>query len=563
MTVFPDSTLYIISGCPCDPDYEHTLYWANKEGQHAYFMTKAKYIIHDMSYQRAKRGRIRVQYKVEDLYDCNYIAFKNTSFGDKWFYAFIDDVTYVNNITSEISYTIDVIQTWITDMDLQQSFVVREHSVTDNVGDNLIPEDVETGEMVYVDYPHKLIPDASSTQAGNLGIGVCQASGASGNLVDGGFYGNTFEQININTNYSADATSAGAVRDMLMELGVFDNQQAVTSIFMYPKALKQFVTKNSDAGGGGLIFTANERTGLKRSDGTNVKNNKLNTYPYTYLELSNLSTATKKFAYEYFLSDTPYFMVYGSISNTLTITAVATGYKTVGALANDFNSCLSYSFPECAWSTTDFANRGVTCLLSGAVGALSGALTGGVGGAIIGGAIGALQGQMSGAIGNTSGLNYADLPFPNLGAREDLGGSRLDRSSEIASRGATAQIQAAIALASTPIRPLSSNPSTANSNDLFNAGWYGFSYAQMKPHPQFIDRIDDYFSRYGYKTNSIKVPNISSRPQWNYVQTIGCKIGGSIPCQDEKLICSIFDKGVTFWKHPENVGDFSLDNSPS
>ena len=147
MKVFPDGRLYIISGCPCDPDYEHTLYWPNKEGQHAYFLTKAKYRVDNMSYQRAKRGRVRVQYKAEDLYDCNYIAFQNSSFGNKWFYAFIDDVTYVNNITSEISYTIDVIQTWITEMDLQQCFVLREHAATDNVGDNLLPEDVDTGEI--------------------------------------------------------------------------------------------------------------------------------------------------------------------------------------------------------------------------------------------------------------------------------------------------------------------------------------------------------------------------------------------------------------------------------
>lgn len=557
MKVFPDTKLYIISGCPCDPDYEHTLYFPNKEGQHAYFLTKAKYRVNEMSYQRAKRGRIRVQYKVEDLYDCNYIAFQNSSFGDKWFYAFIDDVTYVNNITSEISYTIDVIQTWITEMDLQQCFVVREHSATDSVGDNLIPEDVETGEMVYVDYPRRLIPDSE------LRIGVAQASKADGAPVDGGFYGNTFEELNINTNYPATETGAGAVRDLLTELAVLNNQNAVTSIFMCPASILTLLKKQNSASPGGLLVTANARVGLKRSDGTAVKNNKLNTFPYTYMEVNNLGSDLKKYAYEYFAS-APQFQIFASIANTVTLTGVPAGYKTSNSLATDFDNAICYTgFPECAWSTSEFANRGIMTMLSGAVGALNGALTGGIAGAVVGGTVGALQGKMSGQIGSTSNIPFQDMPFPSVGAREDLGGARVDRASEITSRGMRAQVETAIALASTPIRPLATSTRMGNSNDLFNGGWWGFAYAQKQPLPQFIDRIDDYFSRYGYKTNRLKIPNISSRPQWNYVQTVGCKIGGSIPCQDEKLICSIFDHGVTFWKHPENVCNYSLDNSPT
>lgn len=55
---------------------------------------------------------MRVEKKAEDLYDCNYLAFQNTSFGSKWFYAFITSVEYVNNITSEITFEIDVLQTY-------------------------------------------------------------------------------------------------------------------------------------------------------------------------------------------------------------------------------------------------------------------------------------------------------------------------------------------------------------------------------------------------------------------------------------------------------------------
>lgn len=562
MKVFPDGKLYIISGCPCDPDYEHTLYWPNKEGQHAYFLTKAKYRVDNMSYQRAKRGRVRVQYKVEDLYDCNYIAFQNSSFGNKWFYAFIDDVTYVNNITSEISYTIDVIQTWITEMDLQQCFVVREHSVTDVAGDNLVPEDVETGEMMYLLPPQKMIPPSG------MSIVVEQASGADGTPAGGGFYGRTFQQLNINANYGSDPTSIGAIKDLLTELCVWDNQNAITSIFMAPEVIMDEIKKGTTPGNAQLDYTLTPMTPLKRSDGSAVRNKKMNTYPYTYLEVTNYGNDMRKYAYEYFSSwqgveHSPRFVVYASVARTLSITAVPAGYKTI-PVGENFGEAITYNgFPECAWSTNQFANRAIMSALSGAVGALSGAVSGGLPGALIGGAMGALQGRMSGQVGGAVNLPYKDLPFPTIGEREDLGGKRVDRKSEATSRGAKAQVEAAISLASTPIRPLTSHFHGGDANDLFNGNHWGFSWAQMVPTDQFIDRIDDYFSRYGYKTNLIKVPNISSRPQWNYVQTIGCKIGGSIPCTDEMEICNIFNRGVTFWKHPENVCNYSLDNSPT
>lgn len=551
MTVFPDSTLYIISGCPCDPDYEHTLYWPNKEGQHAYFMTKAKYKIHDMSYQRAKCDRIRVQYKVEDLYDCNYIAFKNTSFGNKWFYAFIDDVTYVNNITSEISYTIDVIQTWITEMDLQQSFVVREHSTTDVAGDNLIPEDVETGEMVASAW-HIVNPFTS------FKIVMAQAyEDAAGTPVSGKFYGETFAQVRYVT-FPCTASGISAIQSWIQSLGLFGNNNAIVSIFMAPDSV---LIEGTDTPTSKTVYTqADTRVSLVRSDGSAVKNQKLNTYPYTYLAVTDCNGTVNKYAFEYFVNSIPKFEVHAGYSSNISLVLIPVGYKVGTSEAFNPVETLHFDgFPECMWGSDATANRMVTSIMSGALGAISGATTGGAVGALVGGLVGGTEGLMSGTVADTN----ADWSLLQPPAKREDTSKRTNRKSKTARKRPPLATQVASSLLSTPIRPLPQNTHVGNPVPLYNAGAFGFRQAQMRPLPQFIDRIDDYFSRYGYKTNRIKTPNISSRPQWNYVQTIGCKIGGSIPCQDEKLICSIFDNGVTFWKHPENVGNFSLDNSPS
>ena len=54
---------------------------------------------------------------------------------------------------------------------------------------------------------------------------------------------------------------------------------------------------------------------------------------------------------------------------------------------------------------------------------------------------------------------------------------------------------------------------------------------------------------------------MSSRPHWNYTKTVDCTIVGGAPGDDIALIESYFNRGITFWKHPDEVGNYSLDNS--
>ena len=71
--------------------------------------------------------------------------------------------------------------------------------------------------------------------------------------------------------------------------------------------------------------------------------------------------------------------------------------------------------------------------------------------------------------------------------------------------------------------------------------------------------IDNYLTRFGYKVNVIKVPELTSRKYWNYVKTRECEIGGNAPAETLKKIQEIFNAGVTLW-HIDNVGSFSDDN---
>ncbi len=82
---------------------------------------------------------------------------------------------------------------------------------------------------------------------------------------------------------------------------------------------------------------------------------------------------------------------------------------------------------------------------------------------------------------------------------------------------------------------------------------------------EYARSIDDYFDRYGYATERLKVPNRSVRPHWCYTQTRNCAVipesEGILPGVFARQIESIYNKGITFWKSINEVGNYSLDNT--
>ena len=110
-------------------------------------------------------------------------------------------------------------------------------------------------------------------------------------------------------------------------------------------------------------------------------------------------------------------------------------------------------------------------------------------------------------------------------------------------------------------------PQVANQgrNAYLAAGMHklGFELNAMTVRAPFARVIDDYFTKFGYQTNRVKVPNTHSRPHWNYVKTISATITGSVPADDAKKICQLLDNGITFWKNGNEIGNYSLDNRPT
>ena len=75
--------------------------------------------------------------------------------------------------------------------------------------------------------------------------------------------------------------------------------------------------------------------------------------------------------------------------------------------------------------------------------------------------------------------------------------------------------------------------------------------------------VDDYFSRYGYRVDTLKTPSFKNRPKWDYLLTENCAISGDIPASDATELQGLFNSGLTVWHDASHFGDYSQNNAPT
>mgnify|MGYP001853674091 FL=1 len=259
MYIAPNSTIRILRNVKIDNTYQHTIHFNGSSEQASYFASLAKYTVTNYTYQRKERI-LRVGILADHLYDCNYIMFQNTSFGDKWFYAFITNVEYVNNEASNITFELDVMQTWYFDYSVRPSFVEREHVVSDNVGDNLVPDDLELGEYISDDFDGtNKLGDKSIVVAATFDKDLDDNPGGTYSGIYSGLYYNVFDNYAEVNEFINDAVN--------------DNKASgIVSIFMMPTSMVGRI------GGNVQSYEVNKSKKVTgQIDGYTPKNNKLYT----------------------------------------------------------------------------------------------------------------------------------------------------------------------------------------------------------------------------------------------------------------------------------------------
>lgn len=489
----PITVVKLCSGVPLDNTYKDTLDFANVSAQRAFFDSKAKYTFTDLTPVRLQ-NKIRIPKPADEVYDCNYVTFINENFSAKWFYAFITAVDFINVNMCEITIEIDVMQTWWFDITLKPSFVVREHIANDTIGANLVPEHLEIGDYVGHGFDGTNILGGSS-------IVVASTTDAEGNPVTGGTYCGIYSglQYNVFTNYQD-------VNTMIETLTTNHREDAIVSIFQMPSRMV------GDKGDAAKTYTIARNKNLSDIDGYKPRNNKLFTYPYNFMYVTNLNGNAAEFPYEYFSTNTCRFTLAGDMSCNPQVFLAPNDYKGISVNYNE--KMVLDGYPQCAYSTDAFkawlAQNGSGAAIGGFGSAL--AL---VGGAFTGNAPVAIGGAV-GVIGSlTSSIQKTFLPRQAHG-----------------STGSSAS---------------------------FAVGIKDFAFIPTTIRAEYARIIDDFFTMYGYATNRVKVPNVTGRASFNYVKTDKAMIIGNVPFNDLSKIRSIFDNGVTFW-HGDWVGDYNRAN---
>lgn len=521
---------------PLENDYLHTLYFASLSAQTSYFTGLPHSKRSDLSYQR-KDGFIRYPDHYDNLQRYNYVMYKNAKYSSKWYYAFITKMEYKDDGRTDIYIETDVLQTWMFDYTVKPSFIEREHVADDSLGLHTIPEPVETGDYmvnsinkcVQLNYKAYIVASTIDlSDAHHDDVDLKTAANVSGKVY-GGIYSGVRYYI---------YTSSEDLNKVIKNLADAGRSDAITSIFIVPLAMVSMSghevgnVSEGDLWGtvtdGGTVVQRPNYKPLFIGGNYEPRNNKLFTFPYSYMLMSNNSGSSAIYKYELFNMDNQYktncdFKIYGALTPGFSCRLVPQNYN--GIEENNEEGLNLGKLPICNWNTDVYTNWLTQNAVNIGATAISNVVTiaGGVGLMLTG------AGALAGAGAVATGL---------IGITNSVG-----------------QIY------EHSLRPPQAEGNLNSGDVTYSMGDLTFSAYHMSIKKEFAEVIDGYFDMFGYKVNQIKVPNKNHRENYWYTKTIDVNIDGAIPMDDMKKIKNCYNSGITFWKSASNIQNYSVSNN--
>ena len=545
MVITPNSKIILIKS-PLKLDNYNQLTFGDATDQYNYFIALPHSEYDDCTYQR-KDGVIRYHTHTElndnlptfeDLLEYNYCMYQNTSYDNKWFYAFITDVNYINDGVTEIKIETDVFQTWQFDITYMNSFIEREHVSDDTIGLHTIPEGLEFGEYIINS------TDALTTTL-DTGLYICMGvtwlpSNTPG-FTNNRMYGKVYSGISYMLFQNTE--SAGKFVQAIDDLGR-DSSTTINSVFIVPLSLLGLTYSQITWNIGSLgnqtnisfiivpnMITTNVATNISISSPSSIdsyspRNNKLFVYPYNVLSVTNNSGIEGEFRYEEFSNNTPTFDIIGTFTPSGSMMVIPKNYKKSSSTNSGYRYGIPVSkYPQGSWNTDNYTNW----IVQNGVNILGHRIDAPTYKAI-GGSLQAITGGLT--------RDYA-------GIGSGLGG----------------MFNAVQEMYRASLTPNTIN-GQVNSGDITCAiGKMSPTYYKMTIKQEYARVIDDFFTMYGYKVNRLATPNIHKRSNWDYIKCIDVNLEGNIPEKDLDKIRNLFNNGCTFWHTTSNYLDYSQTNS--
>ena len=532
----PTSVIQFFGDLGISPNYENSLYFATEAAKDAYFSNVPRVAqATQVTYTREERGYVRVQIPMSTMIHAGYMRYINPQFENKWFYAFVTSVEYINNDVTQIKFEIDIIMTWMGTFQLGQCFIERQHTVNDYIGANIADEGLDTGDYI-VEY---MRGTGIIQETGGWGICVFATQDMSGAPVQGAIYCGVYSGCNLAV---FPATQAGAQGANALLAGITDEAgaESVVCILMLPYT---YANATAVTGGTSAPYTMDIPVAKPYSDidGYVPRNKKLFVYPYKCLSVYNSEGNSIDYKYEYFntLPDQESagvcnFQLKTLISSNPLMALYPLNYKGQAVAYDEqlnmrhFTAC-NYAIDT--WKAYYAMNKSTIDYDKASAPWMAGM---GVGMGLVGMTASAGIGNVGGFFSGASQIaSSVDSIGRTLAKHQDY-----ERMPNVAK-------------------------GVAN-NDLMTAEQTKDFYFEHKCITKnYAMMIDDYFTMFGYAIKQVATPNMHARPYFTYVKTIGCTVHGNLPSEDGSIIESIFDRGVRFWTNHANIGNYSLNNSPA
>ena len=511
-----NTCLYFLN-VPLDKENNHTYYFGTKDEQTSHMMQKSVHSpVENYSYQR-KDQIIRVHIPFDESINCNYVMYRNTDYSNKWYYAFVKDMKYVDNGRTDLYIETDVLQTWMFDYSIGTCFIEREHVDDDIPGLHTQPEQIETGEYVGCDIDVSTPVFYDKTNC----CGVVAVSE---------FLGKNDLQLVENYEIPNGLYYIACADDKTMKRLIkayADNGKAdaVQFVFTAPKdffGLWVTYTAGDDEIGSVSFHVKYEVKfdfGVKGVNSLGMDyqgfayyptNKKLLSFPYSFLQVSNNIGSVVNYKYEDFIKDENdeyHFEIIGTIAPGCAFKCYPIDYKNI---AKNYDEGINLGkLPIGSWDSDVYTNwltqNSVNIAVSSGASLIS----------IVAGAVLLASGGGS-AMG--AGLLGSGL----LGVGKSVG--EVYQHSLIPDQA-------------------SGNTNCGDVNYQF--GLSNLTFKRMSIKPEYARVIDGYFTMYGYKVNRVKKPNSNHRKAFWFTKTIDANVQGAIPKDDLTKIIDCYNKGIT------------------
>ena len=589
MYIAPNSTIELFKNLKLDNSYANTMWFTNASAQNTFFVNHRFTQLNNYSYQRKDIGVIRVEGTVSSLYDVNYMRFKNTSFENKWFYAFVTNVEYINNVTVNMYYTIDVIQTYMFDWQLHQCLIERQHSTTDVAGDNLEIEGLEIGDAI-CDGAYTAV--VWSNFSVFMGVACSDDTfGILSQLATTGYYSgeDTYGYAIVNGiptgvpyfEFEIDDSEEDPLLKLRQALGYLQTQNQIDSVVFIIYAPSNIFDISDDEPVEERILHS-KPTSL---NGYTPINKKLLTYPYCYLSVYNDQNVGFDMRYELFTNNNCNFTMFGMLNSSpecvlipdyydsnyqdISYALSISGFPFVGYANDGYKAWLALNY-DATELNREIANKQYDINmqeLAVAKGANAANTAIGVGASIFGGAsninhylekpappLSKLDSSITGQVISTGFSASSNMAsgIENVWLNQ-LKGKEIELNKYNANQKANIAESVAKKIPNSP-----KNGSNCSSLALKKKGFY---LQNMSIRRRFAEKVDKYFTMFGYAQNIVGIPNIHVRQNFTYIKTSGSCVSGSIPQDDRNVIDAVFDRGIRFWTNYDNFENYNVTNT--